>query len=82
MLREGVLTTVDGLQHKFAFPGFETQAPPGMGLTATYHIGQNLRKDHAVLLCDITQIVAVNGKVEAKIPQADAVKVILAHVIP
>src|SRR5579862_9260512 len=75
IIRQGTLSTVNGLQQRIVFPGFEVRSTPGAGITATYNIGQNIRRTHTAVICDVTQIVTVNGKVEAKVPQVDGIEV-------
>ena len=76
-LREGTLSAIDGMHHQLAFAGFETRARVGFGITATYHIAQNLRKQDSALICDVMQIITVDGRVEERKPQANAVQVIV-----
>jgi hypothetical protein len=76
LVRRGTLSAIENTLYRIMFAGFETQAGEGSRLTATYNIAQNLRSNGSDTVCEITQIVTVDGKVSAKISHAGSVKVL------
>ena len=77
VLREGTLSAVDGLHHKIAFPGFETRSGEGFGITATYHIVQNLRNAGPGVIGDILRMIVVNGILGATQPHLGNVELVI-----
>jgi hypothetical protein len=59
----GGLVMVEGYFHKISVPGFETRSGGGFGITATFHVAQNVTPEGPIMRAMIRRVVVQNGRV-------------------